>query len=277
MLKQYNPNMLNIEKTGVKRWRLIDSGAGSAKWNMAVDEALLRSYKEGDTPVLRLYRWQTSSISFGRFSRPEETLDYARVRYDAVDTVRRITGGGILVHSGDLSYSLTVPRALIKERGVKESYHYLCGFLIALYRRLGLDAGFARERRLETSGGDVCLAGREAYDIVVNGKKLGGNAQRHSTSAMLQHGTLPLSIDRERFAPLFRKDSGLDKAATLDETGIGMDIDALKPVLLEAFRDTFGARLEPDTLREEEKVHAQTLLDKKYATEAWNVHGKERI
>lgn len=260
----------------MKEWRLIDSGTGSAQWNMAVDEALLRSYKAGDVPVLRLYQWQTPSLSFGRFSRPEETLDYAQVRSSgAVDTVRRITGGGILVHGSDLSYSLTVPRALIEKRGVKESYRYLCGFLIALYRRLGLDAGFASEHRLETSSSDVCLAGREAYDIVVSGKKLGGNAQRHSTSSMLQHGTLPLSIDRERFAPLFREDSGLGGAATLEEAGIGMDIDALKAALTEAFRDTFGVYLEPDTLREEEKVRAQTLLDEKYTTEGWNVHGKE--
>jgi lipoate-protein ligase A len=56
-----------------------------------------------------------------------------------------------------------------------------------------------------------------------------------------------------------------------------MNTDALKTALTQAFCDTFGAELRPGTLREEEKALAQKLLDEKYTTEAWNVHGKEQL
>ena len=261
----------------MQQWRLIDSGTGSAAWNMAVDEALLRSFGEGDLPILRLYRWEKPALSFGRFSQPESTLTAAALQSGGPAYTRRMTGGGILVHGGDLSYALIVPQAFIKMRGVRESYRYLCRFLLTLYRRLGLEAAFANDRKAMQTSGDVCLAGKERYDIVIGDRKLGGNAQRHTHKAMLQHGTIPRSIDRAFFAPFFRGASGLDEALCLADTGIGLPPEALASMLTDAFSDTFGALLVPGTLNESESALARQLYEKKYTTEAWNVHGNDPL
>ncbi|BAF71923.1 lipoate--protein ligase family protein [Sulfurovum sp. NBC37-1] len=266
-----------VNKVKIQLWRFIDSPAASAQWNMAVDEALLTAFKEEDLPIFRLYRWEEASLSFGRFSQPKETLDWNRVRTEGIPCVRRITGGGILVHGSDISYSLIVPHTYVRDKGVREAYRELCAFLIRLYKLLEIDAGFALDRHLPETQSTVCLAGTEAYDIVTDGRKIGGNAQRHTHHAMLQHGTIPLEINRERFETLFLKESGLSQAATLRETDRGMTEEVLKEKIIKAFSDTFDATLQKEPLNEAEQVLAQTLFDKKYSQEAWNVHAKSSL
>jgi lipoate-protein ligase A len=263
-------------KEMLKKWRYIGIDQTSAAWNMAVDEALLRCYTPSDTPLFRLYRWERA-LSFGRFSHPSESVDTHKIDSLNLPGIRRITGGGILVHGGDISYSLTLPSSFAKKHGVKESYKTLCSFLIHFYENLGLDARFASESGLKESASPVCMAGHEAYDIVIDGRKIGGNAQRHTGKGMLQHGTIPLFLDRAFFQGLFLKDSGLDEAVSLRDFGISDDFDTIGRKIKEAFIDTFGAELIADTLNDEEHRLADWLMREKYSKKVWNYDGKEPI
>ena len=256
-------------------WRYIENRSGSAAWNMAVDEALLRSYKEDDRPILRLYQWEEPALSLGRFSDPEKTLNRERIQTNNISCTRRITGGGILVHGGDISYSLIVPRTFFGNRSIKEGYRYLCSFLICFYRHLGLDASFACDQQFTEKHSKVCLAGTEAYDIMIDGRKIGGNAQRHTRQTILQHGTIPLTLAREYFEALFLENSGLTEAATLEDLGIDMSYHAFTESLEEAFKDTFGPTLYCEGLHKDEFSLAQTLLNDKFTREAWNVHAED--
>lgn len=256
-----------------KRWRLIESGEGSGAWNMAVDEALLNGFKEGDMPILRLYSWEPS-LSLGRFSGAGRSVDLESAEAQGIACVRRISGGGILVHGGDLSYSLILPRNLLRQRGVKKSYRYLCGFLVNLYERLGQKASFAQELQLESKSANVCLAANEPYDLLIGGRKMGGNAQRHTSGAFLQHGTIPVTLDEARFGPLFLEESGLSNAATLEKLGIEVGIDALSKLLKESFSESFGTRFVSGTLSPSEEQRAGELLAKKYSQQRWNLHAE---
>lgn len=256
-------------------WRFIDSGTVSAQWNMAVDEALLTTFQEKDLPIFRLYRWEKPSLSFGRFSQPMKTVDMHKIRTEDIHYARRITGGGILVHGNDISYSMVVPHSFVRKRGVRQSYRELCGFLIALYEQLGADAAFAHDLQLPESQSPVCLAGTEAYDIMIGGRKIGGNAQRHTRHAMLQHGTIPLEIDREYFETFFQGDAGLSQAVTLKEIDSGLTESILTEKIIKAFGDTFGTILTEKSLNDEEQKLARKLFDEKYSREAWNVHAEQ--
>ena len=258
-------------------WRFIESGAASAQWNMAVDEALLSAFSENDLPVLRLYRWEVPSLSFGRFSQPEMILDCNRVRRENIPYVRRITGGGILVHGSDISYSMIVPRSFVEEQGVRKSYRELCAFLIRLYGNLGIDAGFAHDLQFPESKSPVCLAGTEAYDIIADGRKIGGNAQRHTRHALLQHGSIPLEIDHERFDALFTEESGLSRTATLGTLQIDMTETELTEEILKAFHETAGTTVRTDALSREELSIAEKLFDEKYSKDEWNVHAENPL
>lgn len=256
----------------MKRWRFIDTGTGPAAWNMAVDEALLEEVGRSGVPVFRLYGWERA-LSFGRFSKPQECLDLRRVEETGIGCVRRPSGGGVLVHGDDLSYALILPRE--RERGVRENYRRLCGFLLRFYGMLGLRPGFAGERG--AGGAAVCLAGREPDDILIGGRKMGGNAQRYASGALLQHGTIPLSFENEFFAPLFRGESGLEKAATLSNLGVDMTRAALAERVFDAFVQTFGTIPPREVLSPEEEARARELQQSKYSRREWTFDGKQTV
>ena len=260
-----------------KKWRLISSGLSSAAWNMAVDEALMRSFSENDMPLLRLYEWENPSLSLGRFSHPEQSLDPEKMEKSGIEYVRRMTGGGILVHGGDISYTLIVPQNFVRSRGVKSAYRYLCGFIMDFYKRLGLDASFAKEDGPIVQHTESCLAGREAYDIVIDGRKIGGNAQRHTRSAMLQHGSIPLCIDRELFEPLFRIPSGLPEAGSLKPFDINLPRHDILERIKKSFGETYSAELIEQNLSAEVKEFAHKLYNEKYFGKAWNVYARNTL
>lgn len=251
------------------KWRLIDSKIGSAHWNMALDEALLNDFKEGDLPILRLYGWE-SSLSLGKFSKIGPCV-YKKILEDTkLPIVRRISGGGVLVHGGDLSYSLIIPRDWLREHGVKESYRYLCKFLINLYQKLGYKADFAGEDKLNGIRSDICLAGTEAYDILIDGNKIGGNAQRHTRHVVLQHGSIPMNIDTAFFKPFFVKDPEFDNAATLERLGTHISYEELSSHVRESFCESYGVQLRSDSISGSEEQCAKELLEDKYTQNWWN-------
>jgi len=254
----------------VRIWRFIDDGTGTAARNMAVDEALLRTFAGDGTPILRLYGWSEPALSFGRFTDPYRVVDPRRTEAEGVACVRRITGGGVLVHGGDLSYALIVPRAFVREHGAKNAYGLLSGFLPRFYRSFGYDAAFAGETGVPAVRSDACLAGTERYDLLIGGRKIGGNAQYHTAHALLQHGSIPLRLERERFEPLFREDSGLRNAADLPEA----DFETAKARLLEAFAAHFGAELRPEPLDGARRESAERLRREKYTQKEWTFDGR---
>lgn len=257
----------------MNQWRFIDTKKGSPEWNMAVDEALLQCHGEEDLPILRVYGWE-NSLSFGRFSNLSETLDLRRTEEISLPYVRRMSGGGVLVHGGDLSYSLIVPRQTLMGSGVKENYRYWCRFLIALYEEMGLKARFASEKGEEVVNHDVCLAGKEIYDLVIEEAKMGGNAQRHTRRLFLQHGSIPIRIDTALFEPLFTCESGLNSAASLERLGKFMEYETLAENVRESFARTYGVQLVEDALRSDEEERANELIHRKYGRRSWNIDGQ---
>jgi|FLOH01.1.fsa_nt_gi lipoyl(octanoyl) transferase len=240
---------------------------------MAVDEALLHSFQEDEMPILRLYRWK-DSLSLGRFSKIKESVDMETLCKKKLPLVRRMTGGGILVHGGDLSYSLILPREHYKHGGVKESYRHLCSFLINFYEKLGFNAGFAQDLNLESSKSNICMASHEPYDIIIDGKKMGGNAQRYTSHVLFQHGSIPISLNDAIFDDVFFEESGLKNTSTLQRMKKDVTQEQLTSLLLESFAQSFDATLIKDTLNLSEQRNADDLLIHKYNQKSWNIDAK---
>src|SRR6478609_4312388 len=79
-----------------------DERPHSGAMNMAIDEALLETVV---VPSIRFYRWRSPALSFGYFGRFSDVARYAAQR----DLVRRWTGGGIVFHGDDVTYSIVIP------------------------------------------------------------------------------------------------------------------------------------------------------------------------
>ncbi|QOP41324.1 lipoate--protein ligase family protein [Sulfurimonas marina] len=254
----------------LKKFRLLDTPVANASYNMAVDEVLLQSSIESGMPVLRVYEWE-DALSFGRFNKVHEILDLKAVDLNGLSYARRLTGGGVLVHGGDISYSLIMPQTALNDLSPKESYRYLCSFLLHFYKRLGLEPKFAQDQDLTISKSTICTASNEPYDITINGKKIGGNAQRYSKKTLFQHGSIPIRVDTKLFKELFLENANLEDINTLEKLDIFSSKDELKKLMIHSFIESFNVELIDDTLTEQELQKIDELQKTKYDTYKWNI------
>ncbi len=248
---------------------------------MAIDEALLRSFDPASSrPVLRLYGWDPPALSLGRFQKAAEVLDLERCRADSVAVVRRVTGGGVIYHADELTYSLVcAPGQIPPAASIKDSFRVLTGFLLAFYRRLGLDAAYAADTAPEgTRLGErtaFCFAGKESFDILAGGLKIGGNAQRRLKGVIFQHGSIPLHNRAAKGLSYMREQitAHAEGTAGLAEYGVYADRDTLLREMVAAFGATFCTKLENDTLSERERADKDELLANRYSADRWNLEG----
>ena len=176
--------------------RLLDDEPLSGPVNMARDEALLHAVERGESgPTLRLYRWEPPTISLGYF---QCYADYEALPEPAgsLTVVRRLTGGGAILHDLELTYSLTLPLdhpALAA--GPNHLYELAHDAVIAALGELTLPAH--REGYTDDSGPRrgpfFCFARRHRLDVLIGTDKIAGSAQRRTRSAVLQHGSIVLA------------------------------------------------------------------------------------
>ncbi|MDX9827928.1 MAG: lipoate--protein ligase family protein, partial [Spirochaetia bacterium] len=112
--------------------RLLETGIDKAYFNMGLDEAILESVSRNEAlPTLRLYGWQPKAISLGYFQGARQELDLDACKRSGVDVVRRITGGGAVLHDKELTYSLVIPESHpLARASIVESYQVLCSALV---------------------------------------------------------------------------------------------------------------------------------------------------
>ena len=233
----------------MRRFRLIRSQSSDAMYNMALDEKIFDRYVEDGIPVFRVYGWKSASFTYGVSQKPENEIDVKRCALDGVGIAKRMTGGGVLLHHNEITYSLVCAKEDIGEPdGVFVSYRRISAFLISFYRSLGLDASFALERKdFKTlcAPHELCSASREKYDIVINGRKIGGNAQKRKRRAVFQHGSIPLNVDwafMRRYVRSLPEDISSGVTTLTEELKCVPDKRILEDMLIDAAAKEFNAR-----------------------------------
>jgi lipoate-protein ligase A len=183
MLPQWN--------SAVEPCRLIvDPLPGSGEWNMAVDEALLESAVAGRACTTRWYRWNQATLSIGYFQRPEEA--HCDRRFAGLPVVRRLTGGGAIVHHHELTYSCTLPAWHPLATNVRDLYSAVHETIIRVLAGFRFDAGLRGIADAHRRAEFLCFGRGDDFDVVMSGRKVVGSAQRRRKGAVLQHGSLLL-------------------------------------------------------------------------------------
>ncbi len=248
-------------------WRLIDTGPLDGPANMAVDEALLACFDpERSRPILRLYGWEPPAFSLGRFQNGVEVLDLEKCAAAGVPVVRRITGGGAIYHAEELTYSIVcAPHHIPPAVSVKDSFRMLTRFLLHFYGELGLEPCYAADHfPAGTRLGErtpFCFAGKESCDIIIGGKKIGGNAQRRLRNVIFQHGSIPL-VNRAGYGASFLRHppDGIEEVTgALHDFGVQRPQGELKKLMAGAFTEAFPAVLTGEPLTKEEDSAAASL------------------
>lgn len=200
-----------------------------AALNMAIDEALVET---ANLSMLRFYRWRRPSVSFGYFGRYADVADSAKDRA----VVRRWTGGGIVPHEEDLTYSLIIPAT--EPLFTKSSREIYAAVHDAIRRALianRFSASLANAAAPKFS--EHCFANPVAADVMMDGRKIAGAAQRRTRKALLHQG----SIQRPDLPREFRRAFSRVLCEDYELTG-------LSPALL---------------------ARAQDISESRYSTEAW--------
>jgi lipoate-protein ligase A len=235
-------------------WRLLLDPPGSGAWNMSVDEALLLHVGSA-APTLRFYRWHRPTVSLGYRQKDPAWLE--RARRLGLEVVRRVSGGGAVLHAGDLTYAVVAPADCADlPPDLPGSYAWIGAALLDGLRRAGLDAvpapGLAEAGRLS-----VCFAGSMGLEIELQGRKLVGSAQRRTREGLLQHGSIRLVDDSSWYKALFSDATPPPPALA------SVPPKDLVPKLAEAFSDALQGRLAPGGLTPDECEAASTRREQR--------------
>lgn len=267
-------------------WHLLHTAPLSPAENMAIDEAIAGWVARGDVkPTLRFYAWSPYAISVGRFQRAIRDLDRDALTLNGIPVVRRLTGGRAVLHADELTYSVILPETMPSlPTNVIESYRLLTEGVRRGYHTLGVPAEFsvplteADREALRKPKSAVCFDAASYYELAVDGKKIAGSAQVRHQGAVLQHGSIPLSIDDDVLFDCFNLEADEkaeakarfgDKAVSLNEIlGRSVTFDEVAAAFTDGFRDAFSLTFEPLMFNEEQQDEIRQLVAK-YESDAW--------
>jgi lipoate-protein ligase A len=166
-------------------WLFLNSGKCDAAFNMALDEALLENVSQLGKPVLRFYGWTEKAATFGYFQKFSEVAVATKLR----PLIRRPTGGGIVPHDADWTYSAIFPPGHEwHSLKAEESYRRIHDWLRLAFAELKIETELAPCCKKSLPG--QCFAGHEKFDLLWHGKKIAGAAQRRNKSGLLIQGSI---------------------------------------------------------------------------------------
>jgi len=227
---------------------IVDPVPGSGEWNMAVDEALLESAVAGGACATRWYRWNQATLSIGYFQTADEAHRDGHLH--RLPVVRRLTGGGAIVHHHELTYSCTLPARHPLARNVRDLYLAVHETIIRVLAGFKFDAGLRGNGDAGRRGAFLCFGRGDDFDVVMSGCKILGSAQRRRKGAVLQHGSLLLR--RSEWASEF--------PGVFDCAGHDVPEADLVAQLSRAVGEVLAAKAATGTLSEDERRRAVALI-----------------
>lgn len=225
--------------------RLIRTPPSDPAFNLALDEALLRS----GTPTLRFYSWEPPGFSLGFFQK-RDSLQVP----PGFTVVRRPTGGGAIAHSGELTIAWIGQR-----RRVETVYDDINAIVAnALGRQWGVNVGRGKGQP-EAAPEGLCFDAHTCYDLMADGRKIFGSAQRRGGDRFLLHGSLVLEPNRISPGAI-----GLSELLPTPVTR-----QEAEEAILTAARNRWQVEFTEQTPTKHELAEAENLVRDRYANETW--------
>ena len=204
---------------------MVNSGSRDAAFNMALDEALLESVSRLGSPVLRFYGWTQPAATFGYFQHFAEIEKATPLR----PLIRRPTGGGLVPHDADWTYSLAFPAGHEwHSLRAEESYRRIHEWIHRAFTHLGVQTELASCCKKTAPG--QCFIGYEKSDLLWHGKKIAGAAQRRNKLGLLIQGSVqppPLSLQRSAWEDAMRQAVPAAAAVNWSELTVAGELPAL--------------------------------------------------
>ena len=175
-------------------WDIIDTGIASAEKNMALDYELLQRLSSSAHPILHFYRWEKRCATYGHFINPYDHLNEQAVRRCDIELAKRPTGGGILFHHCDYAFSVLIPENHpAYSTNTIENYAAISQKLAEVIRRFhGKEPTLHSVDTPDELAQHFCMAKPTINDVMLDGRKVSGGAQRRKKNGFLHQGTMAL-------------------------------------------------------------------------------------
>ncbi|SDC50922.1 lipoate--protein ligase family protein [Streptomyces prasinopilosus] len=249
-------------------WQLIHEGPQPPALHMALDEVLTAEVAAGRRPpTLRVWEWGGPAVIIGSFQSLRNEVDPEGAARHGIEVVRRISGGGAMfVEPGNtITYSLSVPEALVQGLSFQDSYAYLDDWVLGALGDMGIRAWY-----------------QPLNDIATDQGKIAGAAQKRMVGpgggpgAVLHHVTMAYDIDADKMLDVLRigKEKMSDKGTESAKKRVdplrrqtGLPREAVIERMIDSFRTRYG--VSAGEVTGEELARARELARTKFTTPQW--------
>lgn len=239
----------------MEKLRVICDKSQPADFNMAADLYLFNRCKsESDTVFLRLYQWRNPTITIGYMQKKNSLISAANLSQKKLSIIRRTTGGRAVLHWDDITYSVSFPQSMKRMgKDINSTYEVISSALKESLIKLGVFPEYHNSDldriRIKSEAKLPCFLSPNKNELMVNGKKLIGSAQKRGESSVLQHGSIPLNGHFRKIIDYLKIDE--DKkdevckllesdAISLNECINVSDISAVEECLIEGFSENLN-------------------------------------
>jgi lipoate-protein ligase A len=213
-------------------WQLIESPNLSGPQNMEYDLKLFHDFEKGLVPsTLRIYSWKPNCISLGYSQKMDRWIDGKMARKLGWDVVKRPTGGGIVFHNeAEVTYSLVtaIDNPILPE-GLVPSYTKI-----------------SKKPQIPNSKSEtrLCFSYPAEYEIVYNGKKIVGSAQKRGKRTLLQQGSVFVRIVNNEAYSILKEPYQKENAVSIEEIlNRKVSFEELSRALVEGFEEGLGVKI----------------------------------
>ena len=221
---------------------------------MRIDLDLFHSRENRNKPsVLRFYSWQPQCISLGYSQKIEEEVDLLRAKELGWEMVRRPTGGGIVFHNeAEVTYSLvTAIDNPILPKGMIPSYKRISEAVVLGLKYLGINAQvkaaiFSGPQSPAPSSrplDPLCFSYPAEYEVVCNGRKIVGSAQKRGRRSLLQQGSVFVRNNDPSVFSLLKQPVKEYNAVSVEEVlERAVGFEEIAQALQKGFEECFGIK-----------------------------------
>lgn len=229
---------------------------------MAIDQVILESTAATGQPTLRFYRWSPATLSLGYFQKFTDRQQHSASK--ACTVIRRASGGGAIVHDDELTYSLCIATEGSIAKANAELYDIVHIAIRSGLAEQGIEVELYEapdDEVVKASKADpfLCFQRRAVGDIICDGAKVGGSAQRRLKNALIQHGSLLLS--QSAFSP--------ELAGLKEKSGVVVSVDLLIDEVAKRLAAALELELSAGEVSASEIRRAEEIAREKFGCDDW--------
>lgn len=246
---------------------------------MAVDDYIFRSLREEPKTYLRFYMWEKPTVSLGYSQNIEKVVDVEYCQTHGIDIVRRMTGGKLVLHHNEVTYSLCSSDVETFTTSLSESYRLISQSLVKGLERMGLKASLANAPPDSYVRGNLpCFSYPARNEIEVDGRKIIGSAQKRVKAKFIQHGSIPLRKE-EGFlesVSFLKNNKGKVRMISISQAlRRNVSFEWTVRHMTDGISEFFGIKLRPCVFDDEEKKAIFRIQKERYANNDWTLQRKQ--